>query len=64
MGTSPPVSILHSLFCRITSQSLRPADDRADGDGLSEGEVSDGGASVASSVSKLARQARNGFDIR
>ena len=43
----------------------RRAEGRADGGGLSEGEVSDGGASVASSsVSKLARQARNGFDIR
>ena len=43
----------------------RRADDRAEGGGLSEGEVSDGGASAASSsVSKLARQARNGFDIR
>ena len=43
----------------------RRADDRAEGGGLSEGEVSDGGASVASSsVSKLARQARNGFDTR
>ena len=42
----------------------RPADDRADDGGLSEGEVSEGGASVASSASKLARQVRNGFDIR
>ena len=42
----------------------RRAEGRAEG-GLSEGEVSDGGASVASSsMSKLARQARNGFDIR
>ena len=42
----------------------RRAEGRAEG-GLSEGEISDGGASVASSsMSKLARQARNGFDIR
>ena len=42
----------------------RPDDDRADDGGLSEGEVSESGASVASSASKLARQVRNGFDIR
>ena len=43
----------------------RRAEGRADGGGLSEGEVSDGGASAASSsMSKLARQARNGFDLR
>ena len=38
---------------------------RADADSAEEGECSDTGASVASSsMSKLARQARNGFDIR
>ena len=48
-----------------TAGGKRRAEDRAAGGEVSEGEVSDGGASVASSsVSKLARQARNGFDIR
>ena len=50
---------------RVANHRESQAVPKAAGGGLSEGEVSDGGASAASSsVSKLARQARNGFDIR